>query len=125
MEFTLKHFLKEKVVLVTFDNTQKVKPKSWKQLNLMFNYMGANQCGNVSFLFPRYLNAGMLSELISNTCFECGGLMKDGVALDNTLISYDDFGGNAGNIGTTQSKCGEAKLIKVRKCQSCGHSHTI
>lgn len=80
---------------------------------------------NSVFHFPLSVTPQVVKEVIRNTCFNCGGLMKGGQALDNTLISYDDFGGDAGNRGTTQSKDGEAKLIKVRKCQSCGHSHTI
>jgi len=50
--------------------------------------------------------------------------MQDGEALDNTYVYYDDFGGDAGQPGTTGSKQGPAKIIQVRKCQTCGHSHT-
>ena len=55
-------------------------------------------------------------------CFKCGGIMKEGVALENTLISSDDFGNDAGTRGTTQSRIGPAKIIKVYKCSTCGQS---
>ena len=48
--------------------------------------------------------------------------MKEGVALENTLISSDDFGNDAGTRGTTQSRIGPAKIIKVYKCSTCGQS---
>ena len=125
MQFELKHIIKEQVCKVTFTNPHKLKPASWKILNSVFQRFGANQCDNAAYLFPSFIRGCILEEIISNTCYVCGGIMQDGEALDNTLISYDDFGGDAGNRGTTQSKDGEAKLIKVRKCQSCGHSHTV
>lgn len=62
--------------------------------------------------------------LVGNSCFECGGLMKDGTALDNTWVGFDDFGGDAGQRGTTVSKVGQPIMKQVRKCTVCGHSHT-
>lgn len=74
--------------------------------------------------FPILTTSYTINQVIRNTCFVCGGLMQDGIAFDNTHVSFDDFGGDAGEKGTTQSKCGNAKLLTVRKCTVCGHSHT-
>lgn len=77
-----------------------------------------------SWTFPTFITSKVLSEVIHNTCFVCGGLMVDSIAFQNTLVSSDDFGNDSNTRGSTQSRIGEAKQIKVRKCQSCGHSHT-
>ena len=50
--------------------------------------------------------------------------MEDSTAYINTIVSFDDFGNDAGERGTTVSRCGPVKIIKVRKCSACGHSHT-
>ncbi len=47
--------------------------------------------------FPSFITSQVLQEVIHNTCFVCGGLMKD----------YEYHSDHI-----------------VRKCQSCGHSHT-
>jgi hypothetical protein len=126
MQFETKHNITEKVVLVTFSNYTKVKPAAWEQLNKMFKYMGANQCNDNSFLFPNYLNSGIISELIKNTCFVCGGLMKDSTAMLQGKCHVDSYD-NA--IDTYQGTIeypdnNSTKQIKIRKCSSCGHSHT-
>lgn len=74
--------------------------------------------------FPLFISSEVIKEIIHNTCFVCGGLMQNGEALQNTLVSFDDFGNDAGQRGTTQSRVGEPKILQVRKCSSCGHSHT-
>ena len=74
--------------------------------------------------FPKHITFEVISEVIYNTCFVCGGLMKDGQALNNTYVSFDDFGNDAGRRGTTQEKSGTPVVKQVRKCSACGHSHT-
>lgn len=74
--------------------------------------------------FPKNIHSHVIELIIKNTCFVCGGLMKDSTAFQNTLVSSDDFGNDTGQRGTTQLRVGEAKQIKVRKCIICGHSHT-
>lgn len=76
------------------------------------------------WLFPDTTNPDIVETIIKNTCFVCGGLMKDGQALDNTYVSFNDFGNDSEQRGTTQSKVGPAKITNVRKCSNCGHSHT-
>ena len=56
------------------------------------------------------------------TCRKCNGECKPSKALLNQLVSFDDFENDAGNIGTTQSRVGEAKLVDCYKCENCGHS---
>lgn len=55
-------------------------------------------------------------------CKKCGGNCKSSKALNNTLISFNDFGNDAGSRGTTMSRVGKSKLIDCLKCESCGHS---
>ena len=57
-------------------------------------------------------------------CFKCGGDIGEGQALDNTWVGSDDFGGDAGQRGTTISKIGPPIMKKVCKCIFCGHSFT-
>jgi len=55
-------------------------------------------------------------------CKECGCIGKPSKALLNQLVSFDDFGNDAGKPGTTQSRHGEAKEVDCLKCPNCGHS---
>lgn len=55
-------------------------------------------------------------------CRECGCIGKPSKALLNQLVSFDDFGNDAGKRGTTQSRHGEAKEVDCLKCPNCGHS---
>lgn len=72
--------------------------------------------------FPGFITFQVIDEIIHNTCFVCGGLMKDGQAIQNGEIRVpeeDVRGGYTPYVDTTNHS-----LIKVRKCTSCGHSHT-
>lgn len=89
-----------------------------------FSRIGGKFQDNGIWKFPSFITTQVIQEVIRNTCFECGGLMQDGEALDNTYVSFDDFGGDAGQRGTTQSKIGQPVIKIVRKCTLCGHSHT-
>lgn len=55
-------------------------------------------------------------------CKECGCIGKRSKALLNQLVSFDDFGNDAGKRGTTQSRQGKAKQVGCLKCPNCGHS---
>ena len=55
-------------------------------------------------------------------CKECGCIGKPSKALLNQLVSFDDFGNDAGKRETTQSRHGEAKEVDCLKCPNCGHS---
>lgn len=54
--------------------------------------------------FPKHITSEVLQEVIHNTCFVCGGLMKD---------DYHEEMKESIKYNTT-----------IRKCSSCGHSHT-
>lgn len=58
---------------------------------------------------------------MNNTC-NCGGQGKPSKALLNTLVPFNDFGNDAGQRGTTQSRQGTAQLVDCLKCDKCGHS---
>lgn len=102
MQFEINHNVTEKVCKVTFINPHKIGRFGWTQLNETFEYLGANQCDDASYLFPSFITSQVIQEIIHNTCFVCGGLMQDSEVQNG----------------------GISPAIKVRKCSSCGHSHT-
>lgn len=55
-------------------------------------------------------------------CKKCNGDCKPSQALNNTLVSMDDFGNDANSRGTTQSRVGTAEMVDCQKCENCGHS---
>lgn len=55
-------------------------------------------------------------------CRKCNSDCKFSKAFNNTLVCFDDFGNDAGNRGTTQSRVGKAILVDCYKCVNCGHS---
>lgn len=58
-------------------------------------------------------------------CNKCKSDMKPSKALMNTLVSFNDFGNDAGSRGTTLSRNGKAVLIDCYKCITCGRSVKI
>ena len=52
----------------------------------------------------------------------CGGTGNRSQAALNTLVSFNDFGNDAGSRGTTMSRVGKAQLVDCIKCIACGHS---
>lgn len=64
------------------------------------------------------------SDLKEVFCIVCGSIMKPGIAMQNSLISFSDFGQDEGQRGTTQSRTGKPAFVLVNKCQKCGHSIT-
>ena len=77
------------------------------------------------WIFPDYIFPQAIETIIKNTCFKCGGSMKPSKSFLNEMVSFDDFGNDAGERGTTQSPVGEPKLINVNKCSCCGHSYKL
>jgi len=123
MQFEYHHNISQNKVAVKFEHSLPFQAEY--TFNRMLMRLGGEQITMSQWEFPLFITSQIIEQIINSLCYICGGIMKDGVALDNTLISYDDFGGDKGNRGSTQSKEGKAKLFKVRKCESCGHSHTI
>ena len=126
MQFEINHNVTEKVCKVTFINPHKIGRFGWTQLDETFKYLGANQCDDASYLFPSFITSQVIQEIINNTCFVCGGLMKDGIAIVNNKIVVESFDSIADTYeGTIEYLDNTSvKQITVRKCTSCGHSHT-
>lgn len=125
MQFKINHKAGDDKVFVVFNGNFLVfKDAPRKALISVFNRLGGQLNQNGEWMFPSFITYKVLQETIRNTCFECGGLMEDSAAYINTIVSFDDFGNDAGERGTTVSRCGPVKIIKVRKCSACGHSHT-
>jgi hypothetical protein len=76
--------------------------------------------------FPNYITEEVIKEVISNTCFKCGGLMEDGIAMVNGTLKVESYDSAVDTYqGTIEYRDPKNfKQIKVRKCQTCGHSHT-
>ena len=87
---------------VTFDFFDKLKYPAKSKFRELFYYLGARfiRGQRDSWEFPNFVSNETISEIIRNTCFECGGLMGDTWASDNV------------------------NSIHIRKCKVCGHSHT-
>ncbi len=61
-------------------------------------------------------------DLLGLACRRCGGPMKPGIAMAQTLRSgFPDF---IGGQVVTMSAGGPGKLIECLKCAACGHSVT-
>ena len=122
MQFEIGYSIKQTTFKVISSN---FKHNVVNSLGLSYERIGGKFDFNTNtWIFPPFINLQIIEEVIHNTCFVCGGLMKDSTAFQNTLVSSDDFGNDSGQRGTTQSRVGEPQYLKVRKCSSCGHSHT-
>lgn len=124
MQCTLKQINKEVIIAVFTANMFTFKKEAKDSLVLSFTRIGGRVVENGEVVFPSFVNYSIIERIIKNTCFVCGGLMKDGVTLDNSYITHVDFGNDAGQRGTTQEKSGHPTVKQVRKCTNCGHSHT-
>lgn len=124
MQFEYTHKAGSGIYTIKFIEPVKVKSTAEDVLITTLYRLGGKLVGKATWEFSFPISLHVIKEIIRNTCFVCGGLMKDSTALDNTIVSFNDFGNDAGQRGSTQSKTGEAVIKKVRKCSSCGHSHT-
>lgn len=55
---------------------------------------------------PYGITKEAIQQVIANTCFVCGGLMKDSERIGNLTTELP------------------VKKVKIRRCSICGHSHT-
>lgn len=107
MKFTLEHKVGTDYSTVRFENSS-LPFDVWGRLIDVFEKLGGTSQEVLAvWIFPSFITSEVLQEVIHNTCFVCGGLMKD----ETTIISPYEIQG-----------C--AKQIKIRRCCSCGHSHT-
>ena len=123
MQFEMNYNTKNDFVSVDFTKA-KFNADTWGSLINSFSRIGGNCSVLAHWKFPKFITSETISTIIQNTCFVCGGLMEDSTAYDNSWVSHNDFGNDAGETGSTMSKSGPARMIKVRKCIACGHSHT-
>ena len=64
-------------------------------------------------------------HLLDETCRRCQTPLVPGQALQNQCVAHPDFLGDTGNeAGSTRSFSGDAKMVDVLKCPSCGYSRT-
>lgn len=92
---------------VTFYNV-KVKWDVIAQMMSWFERLGGTLIETNVYQFPSFITSEVIQEVIHNTCFVCGGLMKDGTK----------------EVKTREGKRTDLFFVKVRRCSSCGHSHT-
>lgn len=125
MQFEINHKVGTDYSTVTFITGQLYRLPKKVCDNLLDNFFklggSVNHLINSNeFQFPAFITSEILEEVIHNTCFVCGGLMKDSTAMVDQEFKFEhDVYGTV-----TQQIPGYAKQIKVRKCSSCGHSHT-
>lgn len=94
----------------------------YKNLSPIMERLGGVLDRDGYYEFPSHITESVLNTVFDNSCRRCGGLLQDSKALVNTLVSFDDFGNDAGQRGTTQSRIGIARLVSCKKCTECGHS---
>lgn len=120
MQFEMNHKVGTDYSTVNFEATLKLNV--FEILIHHFERLGGIMVGPKAsdWTFPSYITSEVIQEVIHNTCFVCGGLMKDGIAMVDQEFEFEhDIYGTV-----TQQVPGYAKQIKVRKCTACGHSHT-
>lgn len=104
-----------------FDST-KFKVPVIESFKNSFQRIGGKLQDDYFWKFPPYINLDIIQEIIYNTCFVCGGLMKDSTAFKNQDII--EIPNGLSMTSHVYQNTGEARKLKVRKCISCGHSHT-
>ena len=125
MQFTYQQQIGKDTVNVEFLSSQKADV--WYTLIDSFKRIGGKpQKLLKDWIFPSFITSQVIQEIINNTCFVCGGLMEDSTAMlqgkchiesfDNAINTYQGIIKHPDNNSTKQ--------VKVRKCSSCGHSHT-
>jgi len=124
MQFEIGYSIKQTTFKVISSN---FKHNVVNSLGLSYERIGGKFDFNTNtWIFPPFINLQIIEEVINNTCFVCGGLMKNGQAIQEGKMhvsSYDTVADTyQGEIEYPNPN--QSKVIKVRKCSSCGHSHT-
>lgn len=82
-----------------------------------------HEVNSCEFKFPSFVSSIVIAQVIHNTCFECGGLMGNGIAIQNGVLKAP--GDRESSICyTPYVDPNNHSVINVRKCTVCGHSHT-
>lgn len=122
MQFEYQHKVGTDYVTVNFYSINKLKEESRIKLYEVLNKLGMTFGKGGEIRFPSFITSQVLQEVIHNTCFVCGGLMKDSTAFKNQDVVEVPNGLTM--TSHVFKGAGEARQIKVRKCTVCGHSHT-
>ena len=77
----------------------KLNFKAQDSLTISFLRIGGVSQSYEYMEFPLFINQSIIEQIIHNTCFVCGGLMT---SLERKI----------------------EPVMRIRICQSCGHSHT-
>lgn len=121
MQFQTSHKAGDEYFYVTlFGN---LNDKILKEIFQVFYKIGGlnpSECWDI-WKFPVCLSSRTIATIINNTCFVCGGLMKDGQAIQNGILKADE---DVRGYYTPYVDSNKHKVIQVRKCSICGHSHT-
>lgn len=126
MQFIISPIRGDSQKSVEFLSIDKIKLPALKVLkNIFFRLGGIEMSGNI-WHFPNFVNSEILQEIVFNTCFECGGEMKYRKAIRNRSITVESYDSA---VDTYQGIIkypdpNNHSIIRVRKCTSCGHSHT-
>ena len=121
MKFEYNHKIGQPMVSVKFEHDLNFKAENTFNKALML--LGGKQITIIQWELPLCITPQVIEQVINNFCYNCGGLMTDGEAIVNDTfrsIEEDERGGF-----TTFTDPKYAHVKKVRKCQSCGHSHTV
>ena len=104
MQFEYSHKIGTDYATVTFGGQfLRFKPVVAQALISKFEKLGGEfETDNYCICrFEKHITVEMIKKAIHNTCYECGGLMKDDLKDVNHIAA-----------------------IPIRKCTVCGHSHT-
>lgn len=124
MQFEFSHKIGRDYVQVVFNEKMaSVKGPAIFELWETFKRIGGNSgLAFEGWTFPTFVTSQLISEIIHNTCFVCGGFMENGIAFKNSdVVEIPNGLSMTSHVWKEQ---GPAKQINVRKCSQCGHSHT-
>lgn len=132
MQFEMNHKIGTDYSTVKFTagiyDTIKFKLPVIESFETSFSRLGGIFCPDEGYVwkFPSFIASQVLQEVIHNTCFVCGGLMKNGQAIQEgkMFVSSYDSGVDTYQVQIEYPNPNDSKVIKVRKCSACGHSHT-
>ncbi len=108
MQFTINQRITDSFVEVQFDSSNHKLPVI-ESFELSFQRIGGIFKDNGVWHFPNFISSAVISKIIHTTCFVCGGLMQDEIVNTHQWVVPDGI---------------QVIPKKVRKCSSCGHSHT-
>jgi hypothetical protein len=112
MQFDYSHKIGSDYATVAF-RPHRVKGNALYELCSTFLKLGGEMEGDVShWKFPHYITTDILLLVIDNTCFNCGGLMKDAIVKVKIPTTF------RGEIAHYEQD------VEVRQCSTCKHSHT-